>query len=505
MDPKHTDILFGPPGTGKTTELLAVVDDALQNGILPDQVMFIAFTRKAANEAKERAGVKFNLNPEQLPWFRTLHSLAFQQLSFNKANVMGIRDYLTLCEMLGLSITYKGINEDGTFSGLTKGDRLFFMTNMARAKVTPLRTYWEASPDEDIYWYELERLHTTLEEYKRQHGKRDFIDIINDFCELDPPIPPCKLLIVDESQDLSRLQWRMVDKLSGRIERVFLAGDDDQAIFRWAGADVDYLIQIPGHRRVLEQSYRVPSAIQEVAGRISARISVRVPKQWAPRPAVGEVRYENEFTHIDMSSGTWLLLARNAYLLDQYVTECIRQGFVFDASVGSPLRGDVFKAIRAWEELRESKEISASRAKVVYEFMSIRIGVAYGFKGKFEALPDRTLVNLKMMREHHGLLTDKPWYEALDKITAEERQYFIAALQRGERLLAEPRIKISTIHSVKGGEAENVVLQLDMAERTWREYEKNPDDEHRVWYVAVTRAKERLIFMNPRSNRSYDI
>jgi DNA helicase-2/ATP-dependent DNA helicase PcrA len=499
-------LIFGPPGTGKTTECLRVVDDALANGIAPDQIMFIAFTRKAAREARERACDKFKLDSDQLPWFRTIHSLAFNQLMCNRNNIMGIRDYLVLCQQLGLSITVKGVNhEDGTFTGYTKGDRLFFMENMARSRMIDLHKYWEMSPNEDVYWYELERLRSTLIAYKQANDKKDFTDIVNEFCELDVPIPPCKLLIVDEGQDLTALQWRAVDKLSDVIDQVFVAGDDDQAIFRWAGADVEHFINLPGYRTILDQSYRVPTEVQQLADKVAGRISLRVNKVWKPRPASGSLQYESEFTNIDMSSGTWLLLARNGYLLDGFISSCITQGFVFDSATGSPLRGDVFQAIRAWEDLRKGDAITFNRVKKVYDFMSTRIGVAYGFKSRVDAMPDRETVTLKVLNEKHGLLTNKSWDDALDKMTPEERQYFTSALQRGEKFMNEPRIKISTIHSAKGGEAENVVLITDMAERTWNEFQSNPDDEHRVWYVGITRAKERLIVMSPQTNRNYEL
>ena len=67
--------IFGPPGTGKTTTLLNMVDEALENGTSPHRIAFLAFTRKAANEAKERAAERFGLDPKKdLVHFRTLRS-----------------------------------------------------------------------------------------------------------------------------------------------------------------------------------------------------------------------------------------------------------------------------------------------------------------------------------------------------------------------------------------------------------------------------------------------
>ena len=78
-------IVLGPPGTGKTHTLLNQVEDYLKNTD-PDRIGYFAFTKKAANEAKSRAMDKFNYSEDDLPYFRTMHSLAFRRLLPTKIN-----------------------------------------------------------------------------------------------------------------------------------------------------------------------------------------------------------------------------------------------------------------------------------------------------------------------------------------------------------------------------------------------------------------------------------
>ena len=65
-------IVLGPPGTGKTTTLLNLLEDYLKKTD-PNRIGYFAFTQKAANEARERAMERFNLSEDDLPYFRTLH------------------------------------------------------------------------------------------------------------------------------------------------------------------------------------------------------------------------------------------------------------------------------------------------------------------------------------------------------------------------------------------------------------------------------------------------
>ena len=86
----------------------------------------------------------------------------------------------------------------------------------------------------------LEKINEEYARYKKENYLYDYNDFLIKFCELPPGVTPqFKILIVDECQDLSALQWDCIKKMIAEsgLEEVYFAGDDDQAIYEWAGAD----------------------------------------------------------------------------------------------------------------------------------------------------------------------------------------------------------------------------------------------------------------------------
>ena len=105
---------------------------------------------------------------------------------------------------------------------------------------------------------------------------------------------------------------------------------------------------------------------------------------------------------------------------------------------------------------------------------------------------------IDQLTKDFGLKTKKVWLEAFDDAGSRRIEYLRKMRANGEQLNKKPRIELSTIHAAKGGESQNVVLLTDLTKTTLDTYEKNPDDENRLFYVGATRTKENLHIIEPK-------
>lgn len=493
----NPEIVLGPPGCGKTTRLLALVEEEMARGVPPDRVGYLAFTRRAASEAAERARTKFGLRESDLPFFRTIHSLCFQALGLSSADVLQGDRLEQFGDWLRVPVSGKMSMEEGSTFGFKDGDRCLHMDNLARVRCIPLRQQYEEDYD-GLSWAMVEHVSRGLAEYKRAHHLIDYTDMLEMFAS-STWSARLEVLFVDEVQDLSLLQWRVVEKLAETCRRVVVAGDDDQAIYRWAGAAVDRFVSMPGAAQVLDQSWRVPVLVQNMASEAVEQISQRRPKAWRPRAEAGVVRRVQTFSQAP-TDGDVLVLARNTCFLRDLERELRADGIVYELRGRPSISPTMLGAVQTWERLRRGETVRADDARRVYEYMTAGRGYLRGHK-KLPGLEPDDEVTLASLRESRGLSTDAIWHEALDRIPQSERTYIVAALRRGESL-RRPRVRLSTIHGAKGGEADNVILLRDVAWRTYQMAEQWPDDEHRTWYVGITRARQTLTVVAPTTRRS---
>jgi len=486
-------IVLGPPGTGKTTTLLKKVDSYLKETD-PDKIGYFAFTQKAAYEARDRAMKQFNYTEDDLPYFRTLHSLAFRKLGLKKDQVMQARHYKDLGKKLGFPVAYAQHQEDhGIFTSDSEYLQIIQLAQLRN--ITPEQQYDRKEHTQDLERNKLRIIYNELQRYKKEYNLIDFNDMILNFIKSDKS-PNFDVVFIDEAQDLSLMQWDMTKSIWNKTEDTFIAGDDDQAIFKWAGADVDSFIALQDQmiNLSLTQSFRIPAKVHGVAMGIINRIRNRIDKKWQPKVNEGSLRRHFDVDSVDMSSGEWLVLGRTKHMLKEVEDSLYRKGYYYESRHKRSYEKDLQEAAIDWENLRKGQPINFKQLEKISRYMSNK-----NFnKQKLKGMAKESLYDIAMLKEYYDLNTDGEWYQAFDDAGQQKINYLRKMRKNGEKLNAKPRIELSTIHAAKGGEADNVLLLTDLTQTTMNTYERNPDDENRLFYVGATRTKENLHIVEPK-------
>ena len=461
--------VLGPPGTGKTRRLLNEVHKYVQKGTPLDKIGYFAFTRKAAGEARDRFLAKNeDLTKKDIKYFQTLHSLAFNNLGLKEENVMQEGNYKAIGESCGIQIKYAAY-ETNNFNGIFSSNSEYLsLINLARVKQISAEQQFDLN--EHLTWItrsKLTAIEKEINNYKQTHSLIDFTDMVQKFLDKGKS-PPFKVIFVDEAQDLSLIQWSMIKKIEEETKcDVWIAGDDDQAIFGWAGADVNSFIKWPARNIALTKSERVPSLIQEKALNIIQRIYFnRIPKDYLPRDIPGNIYQRYKINDIDMSKGDWLILTRTKSLWKPIPPFLKRKGLYFSTVEGNSIGKALPEDIQTWNEFKQG--LAPPEIK----------------RQRLEEITGETNLNLNLS-----------WDEAFKNIPLSKREYMRAMINNEEDLSKPPRIKVSTIHGAKGGEATNVVLFLNQTANTIKGSKKSQakeEEEFRVWYVGVTRTIENL-------------
>lgn len=504
--------VFGPPGTGKTTYLARQIKRAA-NHYPHDEIFACSFTRAAAHElvGRDLGLAKRNVG--------TIHSLCWHAL--NCPPIVEVTSELR--EEWNSTYPHYAVESDAVLDerpvkcdALREWNRLRSMLSNRRGP-EPFATLWE--------------------EFKRERMAVDFTDLLLQA----PGSLQARILFVDEAQDLTPLQWRVVRHWGAEAETFVVAGDDDQVLYQFLGADpAAFLAELPiDRKRVLGESHRLPRAVWEAAEAwVDKLAGRREPKHYRPRDEAGLV------TRRDLSLGkpaalvaemadraadgqTCMALASCSYMLSPLIRELKGRGIPYhnpfrgERGDWNPLRRTAKRLLDylhagqddgsrqdarawwSWIEMVRSENVLQRGAKVELE----RLAREY---------PHELISEVHMLRWltppviAAALAGDIGWLR--ENMTARFRtatEYPAAILRvRGERGLTEPPgVIVGTIHSVKGGEADIVYLFPDLSLEAWRQLQLEPQAERdalvRQFYVGMTRARRELHLCAPTGGNQY--
>jgi superfamily I DNA/RNA helicase len=442
----------------------------------PEKIAVVSFTKSAIKEVVQRSG----LDTARVPYFKTLHSLAFSQLNLSKNKIIGPRHLkdisdITRVKVLGKQAKYLDIGED-----LPEGDIILFHEGLSRVKQLTLDEY-ALKYKLPVTFSKFEYFSNFYRSYKNEYDILDFTDMLIQYNEKAYKLP-VDVAIIDEAQDLNNLQWDIVKKIFSNVDNLYIAGDDDQAIYSWSGADVNVFLSLGGEKKVLQKSHRLTKSVFNLGNSIITKVTHRFEKEWSPRSEEGQVVWHNKLMSLDFDDS--LVLSRNTCHLRMIEKHLFEQGKIFSTKLGPSIKKEHAEGIIAYENLLKGGTVDYKKAAIVVKLL-----------GKVAELDKKDYTKEELIIE------EKPWFMALKGIPKNLIRYYTKVLRSGQKLTAKPMITLSTIHGSKGSEAAKVILLTDVT----RSSLKSKDDLHRAFYVGVTRAKDELHILLPQTNNFYKL
>ena len=217
---KEVQILLANAGTGKTRRLIEEVSKELETR-RPEELAFVTFTRKGAEEGLRRVCSKLMFEPEDLPYFRTLHSLTFHALNLKGTQMFGRLDQRKFNKEFGYNVNRCEV-DTGKVAATTDSLYLDFY-DMERSGALTSKQLAEADIEKAYY----NQIVQNYEAYKAREEKVDFFDCLIKYVENGEALP-VKVAMIDEAQDITALQWKVIDKAFRKAEKIIIAGDDKQ-------------------------------------------------------------------------------------------------------------------------------------------------------------------------------------------------------------------------------------------------------------------------------------
>ena len=496
-------IIPGPPGTGKTWTLvnkyLAKEINDLHTD--PKKIVYVTFSNAAADVANEKI-------KHSLLYISTLHHLGTRECNIDTTTqLLKDRKWKQFTSQSQICREMKFETKRDMYGNtIHQNPHMRIITYSRSKKISLIEAALQLDLHHSVDLWLTEQIDEDLRSYKDQTGMIEFSDMITKFVEEDKRLA-LDAIFLDEAQDLSPLQWDMFFHIEDQCKRSYIAGDDDQTIYGFQGADPSIFINLKGTFDNQIKSHRVPTKIHAKALEILKHINERLDKPWEARGEEGTYKENCLLTDFDFKKNEWMILAQtNAQLKEpaQYLNDL---NLRYKGGQNELLPADLLKAYRIWTRLNNGASVSGEEAQHVIKNFLRKKQIKHGF-GEGKLLDKVFSVTLEQLQKDHGLLVTGSWEHL--HMSDEQKNYIKLLLKNGDNLTTDSKIELSTIHGAKGRECENVILYIDFGSEDEndflaREADKDPDKIHRLFFVGVTRAKQNLYIMESTQTNFYNI
>lgn len=537
-------LIIGAAGCGKTTRLLDTME---RIAVDPLTVGFVSFTRSARSEAAQRAGDRFNVKPETLTsdgWFKTLHACCYKALAVSKGEMLAddIETRRWLRDAVQDDVSGTGeASSDGEREAeqRTPADAALHIWSVARSRLVPLETAYERAWRCDERTPDLEYCRATVDRYeraKRLDHRCDFTDLLGRFAgwsfqtaghlSVTPQgvAPELHCWFIDEAQDNSALSDAVARRLTENSRYVYLVGDPWQAVYGFSGADPAHFQRWPtsdGKRHILAKSWRCPAAIVELGEACIRNCSDYWDRKVEPRGPGGRIesiQYGEPWPDDVDPRQSWLLLART-----NFVARRLQQRMNAAGVPWVPIKGNGgWAAPKRMQALSGLLTLSRGGGCSSEEWTEILKHVpskangeelfTHGSKAAWEKREAPREVQFRSAENFadwggtvalRRFLSTGRWVELVDRAT----EFKTAQERWGWEAVTAPRVRIGTVHAAKGTEADNVLVFTTASHQVAQSRldQEGADEEARLSYVAVTRARERVIVARERTQYQMEI